>query len=281
MSENYDSSSLIQKFTHGNFYVNKKVATEMERLFAYESWKLDYVRTSIRFSNRLSIVTLNTHSLHTHLNDILQDEDLMNNMILCFQETHTNWPPNEDKFSKFSFNATYSVHGVLSCIERNIDIISTKNFCNNKVEIVMLELYVQHVCIMNIYVAPFTFVSTIIETISTAKMQMIYSHCILVIVGDLNIGIHADSQSRKQLIDYMNSQQLQEISNIFFPKTKNQIHHIWTNLDCSNCEFSILDSYWNDHDTIHAFLYLNLILLQTIHCISVHRHLHKFEFWPL
>jgi hypothetical protein len=93
-----NSLFLIQKITQENFCVNKKVTTEMKRLLENQSWKLDYVQSSITCSNRLSIVTLNTCSLHAHLDDILQDEDLMSNMILCFQETRTNWPPSKKNF---------------------------------------------------------------------------------------------------------------------------------------------------------------------------------------
>ena len=60
---------------------------------------------------------------------------------------------------------------------------------------------------------------TIIVTISIAKVQMIHSDCILIIIGDFNVDISANSQRRKQLIDYMNSQQLQEITNKSIPKT--------------------------------------------------------------
>jgi hypothetical protein len=70
-----------------------------------------------------------------------------------------------------------------------------------------------------IYVVPFTFSSTIIETISTTKVQVLHSDCILIIIGDFNVDISANSQRSKQLIDYMNSQQLQEITNKSIPKT--------------------------------------------------------------
>jgi endonuclease/exonuclease/phosphatase family metal-dependent hydrolase len=121
----------------------------------------------------------------------------------------------------------------------------------------MSEVYVQqHVYIMNIYVAPFTSALTIIETISTTKVQMVHSDYILIIIGDFNIDIHANSQRSKQLIDYMHSQQLQEITNKSTPKMETQIDHIWTNLDFDHCEVSILDVYWSDHDMIHALLHL-------------------------
>jgi len=138
-----NSLFLIQKITQENFCINQKVTTKMKRLLENQSWKLDYVQSSIKCFDRISIVTLNMRSLHAHLDDILQDDDLNSTMIICLQETRTSWLPNKKQFSKFNFNATYYVHGVISCIERNIDIIATKKFYSNIVELVMSEVYVQ------------------------------------------------------------------------------------------------------------------------------------------
>ena len=179
----------------------------------------------------------------------------MNNMILCFQETRTNFPPSKTKFSRYNFNTSYSVHDVLSCIEKNIDIIANKNFCNEKVELAMSELYIQqHICIMNIYAAPFSSASTIIETISSAKAEMLHSNNIVLIIGDFNINIHANNQRSKQLTEYMHSQHLHEITNKSTPETKSHIDHIWTNLPSQHCEVNILEAYWSDHEGIYALL---------------------------
>ena len=196
-----DSLFLVHKLSQQNFSVNKKVTTEMKQLLVHGSWKLDYVHSSITCSNKISIVNLKTRSLYAHIDDILQDEDLMNSMIIYFQETRTDFPPKKNKILKYNFNTTYSVHGVFSCIDKNISIISTKSFSSHKVELVMSEVYAQrHVCITNIYVAPFASLSNVIEAISIAKSQMIYNDCILIVVGDFNIDIHANKQRSKQLI---------------------------------------------------------------------------------
>ena len=143
-------------------------------------------------SNRISITTLNTRNLQAHIEDILKDQGLISNMILCFPETRTDFSPNRNKFSKLNFNTSYFIHGVLSCIDTNIDILATKNFCNDKVELVMSELYIQqHVRIMNIYSAPFSSATMIVDTISIAKKQMLHIDNILLIIGDFNIDIHA------------------------------------------------------------------------------------------
>ena len=204
-----------------------------------------------------AIVTLNTRSLYAHIDDILQDEDLMNSMIICFQETRTDCPPKKNKILKYNFNTTYSVHGVLSCIDKNISIISTKRFSSHKVELVMSKIVAQrHLFIMNIYAARLAFVSSIIETISMAKEQIIDGDCIFIILGDFNIDIHVSSQRSKQLQEYMHSQHLQEITNKFTPNIVSQIDHIWTNIPFDHCEVNVLDSYWTDHDAIHALLHI-------------------------
>jgi hypothetical protein len=96
-----------------------------------------------------------------------------------------------------------------------------------------------------------------IETISTSKVQMLHSNSIFIIIGNFNIVIHATSQRNKELVNYMHSQHLQEITNKCTPKTKTQIDHIWMNLDYNDCEINILDAYWTGHDAIYALLSLN------------------------
>ena len=52
---------------------------------------------------------------------------------------------------------------------------------------------------MNIYAAPLASISSIIETISLEKEQIIDGDCIFIILGDFNIDIHVSSQRSKQL----------------------------------------------------------------------------------
>ena len=109
---------------------------------------------------------------------------------------------------------------------------------------------------MNIYAALFSSAVMIINTISIAKEQMLHSHSILLIIGNFNIDIHANSQRSRQLIEYMHSQQLNEITNKSSPKRKSHIDHIWTNFPFEYCEVNILEEYWSDHETIHTLLRL-------------------------
>jgi hypothetical protein len=155
-------------------------------------------------TNSLSITTLNAQRFLMHVNDILQDEDLLGNMILCFQETRSDFLPRNNEFGKFDFSFTYLVHGVIFCIHKNIETTATKTLCNNKIELVMSDLNSHPpIFLMNKYVAPIARVSIINETIATTKMKLEYRNCIFLIIGDFNIDIHVNNHRSKQLIDYM------------------------------------------------------------------------------
>ena len=87
-----------------------------------------------------------------------------------------------------------------------------------------------------------------------AKAQSIHKNCIYGIVGYLIIDINENNKRSKQVVDYMQSQQLQDITKKYSTKTKSLLDHIWTNLPIAHCEVSILDAYWIDHDVLHDFL---------------------------
>ena len=134
--------------------------------------------------------------------------------------------------------------------------------------------------ILNIYV---TLHATLTNKMNTIAKSLRHLHLnkISIIIGDFNIDMLQSNDKTKKIENYMCNYNLHLLLDKINHVQKILIDHVWLNVPSGKSKLSILDTYWNDHDTIHAFLYLNLILLQTIHCISVHRHLHKFEFWPL
>ena len=161
----------------------------------------------------MSIATLNTRSLHKHIDDVIQDEDIMDNMVICFQECHLINPPTNTALCKFNFSLAYSVHGVITCIDKSIQTEITKTYCNNKIEIIITNLYFQQpICILNLYIAPLTPLSTIIESITIARMESKQDNCILVIIGDFNIDMCTNNKKCRLLIDHMKTLQLQEIT---------------------------------------------------------------------
>ena len=81
---------------------------------------LEHVPTTISFKNNLSIATMNTCSLQAHIEDVIHDEDLMNIMVICFQETHLTNVPRNNPLCKFNLKIARSVHGFLTCIDKTI-----------------------------------------------------------------------------------------------------------------------------------------------------------------
>ena len=67
--------------------------------------------------------------------------DLMENMALFLQETHLYSKPMATQLSKFNFNIAYSVHGILTDIEKSIEINRTKNYCNDKIELIASNVH--------------------------------------------------------------------------------------------------------------------------------------------
>ena len=60
------------------------------------SWKLDFQHKSITNTNSLSITTLNTHNKQlAHIDAIVHDTQLMNNMLVCLQENHMHTQPKK------------------------------------------------------------------------------------------------------------------------------------------------------------------------------------------
>lgn len=79
---------LIRKLAHENFHVKNKILYEIAQLETTATWELEFSKKRSNNKNVLLIASLNTCSLHAHLSDVIHHTDLMENMILCFQETH-------------------------------------------------------------------------------------------------------------------------------------------------------------------------------------------------
>ena len=89
----------------------------------------------------MSIATLNTLNLKAHIEDVIQDEDLMNSIVICFQETHLTNVPRNNPLCKFNLNIAHFVHGVLTFICKTIQTKIKKVYCNNKVKVIVTNMY--------------------------------------------------------------------------------------------------------------------------------------------
>jgi hypothetical protein len=79
---------LLSPLTMDNFNVKQKIIVEMQHLRSDANWTLEYDSRSMQLESCISIFSLNTHSLHVHINDIASDYDTMQSDILCIQETY-------------------------------------------------------------------------------------------------------------------------------------------------------------------------------------------------
>ena len=252
-----DSLFLLKQLSQKNFHVTKKVSDEMVRLETNSLWTTNHIEKPVCLENILSISTLNTRIFHKHLDDIVHDEDLMESMIICFQETYLDYAPQAIELNKFNFNIAHFVHGVLTCVDKSIDIKKTKNYSDDKVELVATNLHVQQsIWIFNIYAAPFASIASIIHTIAFANMELVEKDNIVLIVGDFNVDIHARNHNSKVLQQFMQSLHMQEITNSLLQKGNPVIDHIWTNMQTQHCEVQMSDAYWTDHDILHLLVHL-------------------------
>lgn len=104
---------------------------------------------------------------------ILQDDDIINNMMICFQEALSKFSPINNGFANFNFNLAYLIQSVLSCIKklkktlkkmRSLEITTITTFFNNKIEIILPNVHAPYpIWIMNIYVDPYACVSIFIK----------------------------------------------------------------------------------------------------------------------
>jgi len=231
-----DSLFLLNQLSRKNFHVAKKVSDEMVRIETNSLWTTTHIEKPMCSKNMLSISTLNTRSFRNHLDDIVHDEDLMQSMVICFQETYLDQAPKAIELDKFNFNIAHFVHGVLTCVDKSIDIKRTKNYSDDKVELVATNVHVQQtVWIFNIYAAPFASIRSIIDTIALATMELIEKDSVVLIVGDFNVNIGARNANSKLLQQFMQSLHMQEITNSLLQKGKPVIDHIWKNLQIQRC----------------------------------------------
>ena len=105
----------------------------------------------------------------------------MNNIIICPQETYLSTRPNKNEFVKFNIIVSYLNYGLLTCIRDDIQINTTRNYNNSKVELTLVDMYFKKpICLMNIYAAPFEQVQRITETIQKAESKSMNSNSIII-----------------------------------------------------------------------------------------------------
>ena len=85
-SDLIESLYLLSPLKKQNFQIQHKISVEMERLHRNAKWQLDYNYSLLEKKAYITIISLNTSSLQIHIDDLLNDYDLMQSDILCSQE---------------------------------------------------------------------------------------------------------------------------------------------------------------------------------------------------
>lgn len=112
------------------------------------------------------------------------------------------------------------------------------------------------ICLMNIYAGPFEQVSMIMQIIKEAKPQTTYTNCVFLVIGDFNIDIQQEIARSKLFVQFMEMENLQEITSKVSLKQKTKIDHIWTTLPIKQCEINVTWAYLSDHTIFYALLQL-------------------------
>jgi len=150
-----DSLYLLSPLTKDNFKVKQKVDIEMEQLKTTAKWQLHYDYQSIQTNSSVSILSLNTRSLNAHMDDILNDYDIMKSNILCLQETHMALCTQNKKLPNHNFISSYITHGVMILVKKHVTILEHMHFEENNVEMVLTKVifHESEIAILNLYAA--------------------------------------------------------------------------------------------------------------------------------
>jgi exonuclease III len=252
---NIESLYLLNPLKMDNFKVKQKIDTEMQRLRTIAKWNLAYDFESIKSSTNISILTLNTRSLHAHMNDILNDYDTMQSDILCLQETYMTLSMQNQQFPSFNCISSCTKHGVMTLVKKHLPILEHMHYEDQSVEVLIAKVafHGSHLAIINIYAAPHATLSNIFNTITKALCHF-HQHEILVILGDFNIDMSQCNEQTKKLENYMCTYNAHMLLGKTNHAQKTLIDHIWSNAKNENSRIYTLNTYWTDHDTICLLL---------------------------
>jgi exonuclease III len=252
---NIESLYLLNALKMDNFKVKQKIDIEMQRLRSTAKWDLACDLESKKSTTSISILTLNTRSLHAHMNDILNDYDTMQSDILCLQETYMTLSMQNQQFPSFNCISSCTKYGVMTLVKKHLPILEHMHYEDQSVEVLIAKVafHGSHLAIINIYASPQATSSSILNTITKALCHL-HQNDILVILGDFNIDMSQCNEKTKKLENYMciyNAHMLLEKTN---HAHKTLIDHIWSNAKNKNYKIYTLNTYWTDHDTICLIL---------------------------
>jgi endonuclease/exonuclease/phosphatase (EEP) superfamily protein YafD len=176
----------------------------MDRLRTTAKWQLQYDYQSIQTKSSISILSLNTHSLHAHVDDILNEYDTMQSDILFLQETYMALCMQNKQFSNHNCISSYITHGVMILVKKLVPIFHHIHFKEKNVEMVLAKIFFHgtKISILNLYVAPHATFSNILNVISNALVHF-HLNGPIVLIGDFNIDLLQNNARTKELENCM------------------------------------------------------------------------------
>jgi hypothetical protein len=104
-------------------------------------WHLQYDYQFIQTKSYVSILSLNTHNLHAHMDDILNEYDTMQFDILCLQETYMALCMQNKEFPNHNCISSYITHGVMILVKKHVPILDHIHFEEKNVEMVLAKIF--------------------------------------------------------------------------------------------------------------------------------------------
>jgi exonuclease III len=242
-----DSLYLQSPLTKDKFKVKHKVDIEMKRLRTTTKWHLQYDYQSIQTNSYVSILSLNTHNLHAHMDNILNHYDIMKSDIMCFQETYMTLCMQSKQFPNHNCISSYITHGVMILVKKHVTIFEHIHFEENTVELVLAKvfLHASEIEKINPYATLHATFFNILNFLSNA-LDHLHLNETIVIVGDFNIDMLQNNARTKELEKYMCKYSLRLLLDNINHVQNSLIDHVWSNVPISQYNVFILDTYWSD-----------------------------------
>ena len=165
---------------------------------------MHYDYQSIQTNSYVSILSLNTRNLNAHMDDILNDYDLMQSDVLCLQETRMALFMQNKQFPNHNCISSYITHGVMILVKKHVPILDHIHIKEKNVKLVLAKKksHGTKVAILNLYTSPHATFSNIVNVISNA-LDHFHLNRSIVLVGDFNIDMLQNIGRTKELQNYM------------------------------------------------------------------------------
>ena len=149
---------------------------------------------------------------------------------------------------KFNSVLASLVHGILTLINKDIDLIDTKIYPEKNIEAIFVGLkFANNILnLVNIYNKPCGRVETILCILDCILSEK-RTNAQVVVTGDFNIDMLKETPSKKKLQSFMQMKGLRLKTTKPTTSAGSMLDHFWTNLHDDVLAFNVSDAYWTDH----------------------------------